>query len=35
MLTKLLLWIVLCSLSDESLSKMGDDAENADEVVGL
>ena len=29
-LTKLLLWIVLCSLSDESLSEMGNDAENAD-----
>ena len=29
-LTKLLLWIVFCSLIDESLSKMGDDAENAD-----
>ena len=29
-LTKLLLWNVLCSLSDESLSKMGNHAENAD-----
>ena len=31
MLTKLLLLgIVLCSLSDESLSEMGNNAENAD-----
>ena len=35
MLTKLLLWNVLCSLRDESLCEMGDDAEDADQVIGL
>ena len=35
MLAKLLLWDVLGSLLDESLCEMGNDTEDADEVIGL
>ena len=35
MLAKLLVWDVLGSLLDESLCEVGNDAEDADQVVGL